>query len=78
MSLVSFACIVPTPGRVPTQRDVIALFEDRLASYKHPRDVSFLDELPRNTTGKIDFTRLRQLAMEQWSVIPSARLPQSS
>ena len=31
---------VPTQGRTLTSRQVIGLFEDRLATYKHPRDVS--------------------------------------
>ncbi len=40
--------------------EVKALFEDRLAAYKHPRDVVFLDELPRGTMGKVDVERLRE------------------
>ena len=26
---------------------------DNLAEYKHPREVNFVDELPRTTTGKV-------------------------
>ena len=33
--------------------DVLALFEARLARFKHPRDVVFVAELPRNAMGKI-------------------------
>ncbi len=32
-----------------------------IASYKKPRSVLFLDELPRLTTGKIDKVMLRSL-----------------
>jgi fatty-acyl-CoA synthase len=32
---------------------VQAFVKDNLARYKVPRDVIFLDELPRNPTGKI-------------------------
>jgi acyl-coenzyme A synthetase/AMP-(fatty) acid ligase len=31
---------------------------DRLAAYKHPREVIFLDTLPRNWHGKVDRRRL--------------------
>jgi acyl-coenzyme A synthetase/AMP-(fatty) acid ligase len=40
---------------------VLELFENRVAAYKHPRDVLFFDELPRNATGKIDRKRLRDV-----------------
>jgi acyl-coenzyme A synthetase/AMP-(fatty) acid ligase len=33
----------------------------RLAIYKHPRDVIFLDALPRNAVGKVQKTVLRDL-----------------
>ena len=33
---------------------------DRLASYKHPRDLVLLDQLPRNASGKIVKPRLRE------------------
>ncbi|MCP3687670.1 MAG: long-chain fatty acid--CoA ligase [Gammaproteobacteria bacterium] len=33
--------------------DVYALFENQLGRYKHPRDVLFIDSLPRNTMGKV-------------------------
>jgi fatty-acyl-CoA synthase len=32
-----------------------------LARYKAPRDVRFIDELPRNSTGKVLKRRLREL-----------------
>jgi len=37
---------------------------DRLADYKHPRRVWFVDELPRNATGKVMKHKLRELAAE--------------
>ena len=36
------------------------LFDGRLATYKHPRDVIFADDLPRTAIGKVDRNRLRQ------------------
>jgi acyl-coenzyme A synthetase/AMP-(fatty) acid ligase len=34
--------------------------KERIASYKYPRWVEFLDELPKTATGKIQRYRLRQ------------------
>ena len=58
---VPVACVVPVPGRSLTEEQVIALFDGRLATYKHPRDVIFLDALPRNAVGKVQKTVLRDL-----------------
>ncbi len=41
---------------------VLALFEGRLARFKHPKDVVFADALPRNALGKVLRYRLRELA----------------
>jgi fatty-acyl-CoA synthase len=40
---------------------VLALFRDRLAKYKHPRRVVFLDGLPRNAMGKLIKAELKRL-----------------
>ncbi|MGB9377469.1 MAG: AMP-binding protein, partial [Mycobacteriales bacterium] len=61
---VPVACVVPTPGRTLTAERVIGLFENRLATYKHPRDVIFLDALPRNWHGKVDRRRLRDFVAQ--------------
>ncbi len=58
---VPVACVVRAPGRTLTREQVIRLFEDRLAAYKHPRDVIFLEALPRNATDKVDRTGLHDL-----------------
>lgn len=61
---VPVACVVPTPGNTLTAEHVIGLFENRLATYKHPREVIFAEALPRNWHGKIDRRRLRELAAQ--------------
>ena len=48
-------------GRQLTPEQVIGLFENRLAAYKHPRDVMFLEVLPRNATDKVDRKRLSDM-----------------
>ena len=61
---VPVAFVVPTSGGTLTQEQVHALFDARLADYKHPREVIFLEQLPRNWHGKIDRVRLRDLAAQ--------------
>ena len=39
---------------------VLALFKDRLAKFKHPRRVVFLDSLPRNAMGKVQKFELKR------------------
>jgi malonyl-CoA/methylmalonyl-CoA synthetase len=40
--------------------DVMAAFDGRLARYKHPRRVEFVDALPRNVMGKVLKAELRR------------------
>jgi acyl-CoA synthetase (AMP-forming)/AMP-acid ligase II len=40
---------------------VLALYDGRLARYKHPHDVLFMDRLPRNVMGKVLKYELRDL-----------------
>jgi fatty-acyl-CoA synthase len=47
------AFVVLRPGAAATAGELQAFVKDNLARYKVPREVSFLDELPRNPTGKI-------------------------
>ncbi len=47
------ACIVRKPGAHLDEAAVLALFKDRLARFKHPRRVVFMDALPKNALGKV-------------------------
>ncbi|HEU4976873.1 MAG TPA: acyl-CoA synthetase [Baekduia sp.] len=47
------AFVVCTSSDVVTEDDLKAYVRDNLASFKVPREIVFLDELPRNATGKI-------------------------
>ena len=47
------AFVVLNPGASATSDDLKAHVKQHLASYKVPREVTVLDELPRNSTGKI-------------------------
>ncbi|HWE34330.1 MAG TPA: acyl-CoA synthetase [Solirubrobacteraceae bacterium] len=47
------AFVVLRPGATLTEDEVKAYVRENLARYKAPREVVFLDELPRNPTGKV-------------------------
>jgi fatty-acyl-CoA synthase len=53
------ACIVRKS--VIDEQAVLNLFRDRLAKFKHPRRVVFLDQLPKNAMGKVQKFELKQL-----------------
>ncbi len=55
------AFVVRRPGSELTEEDVKEFVKVNLARYKVPRDVTFLDELPRNPTGKVLKRRLREM-----------------
>jgi fatty-acyl-CoA synthase len=42
------------------EQSVLRLFQDRLAKFKHPRRVVFLDSLPKNAMGKVQKHELRK------------------
>jgi acyl-CoA synthetase (AMP-forming)/AMP-acid ligase II len=50
---VGRAFLVPRPGRVLAEADVLSFCRERLANYKVPRRVVIRDALPRNASGKI-------------------------
>ena len=55
------AVVVRRPGARLDEAGVLALFADRLARFKHPRRVVFVDELPKNALGKVQKGELRKL-----------------
>jgi fatty-acyl-CoA synthase len=56
---VGLAVVVPTPG-APRDADALrARLRERLAGFKVPREVRYVDELPKTATGKIRKPDLR-------------------
>jgi fatty-acyl-CoA synthase len=53
------AFVVPAPGAGLTEDAVRSHVRDNLARFKVPRDVVFVDVLPRNATGKVLKRELR-------------------
>lgn len=60
MGAVGQAHVVLRPGAVATSEDLIAWVRERLANFKVPRSVVLVDGLPRNASGKVLKTDLRQ------------------
>ena len=54
------AYVVLNPGEKVAEDDVINFCKEKLASFKKPKFVEFLDALPRNTMGKILKEELRK------------------
>ena len=54
------AVVVPREDEpAPTEQEVIAAMKSKLANFKVPKRVHFVEELPRNTMGKVQKNVLR-------------------
>ena len=58
------AFVVLKDGERATEDEIIGICRDNLASFKKPKFVQFVDELPRNSMGKV----LKHMLKEQHSV----------
>jgi acyl-coenzyme A synthetase/AMP-(fatty) acid ligase len=56
------AFVVPVSGADPTEAELVAWCREGLASFKRPRAVVMVTELPKTATGKVQRFRLRELA----------------
>ena len=56
------ACVVRKAGQQVSEDELKAFVKERLAVYKYPRIIEFIDELPKTATGKIQRFRLRDAA----------------
>ena len=54
------AIIVAKEGENPSAEDIIAWARERIAGYKLPKSVDYIDALPRNPSGKILRKDLRE------------------
>jgi acyl-CoA synthetase (AMP-forming)/AMP-acid ligase II len=54
------ACVVKKPGAEVTEAEIVGYARERIAGYKLPKSVDFIDALPRNPTGKILRRELRK------------------
>jgi acyl-CoA synthetase (AMP-forming)/AMP-acid ligase II len=54
------AVVVKAAGADPNPADIIAWARERIAGYKAPKSVDFIDALPRNPSGKVLRRELRK------------------
>ena len=60
---VPVAFVIPATDPVPTAEDLIASCRGRIASFKIPRFVVFVPELPATSSGKVQKVKLREDAL---------------
>src|SRR6266511_1291307 len=53
------AYVVRLPGRSPAPSELVDFCRERMAAFKRPRQVVFVDDLPKTATGKIQRYKLR-------------------
>ena len=58
------AFVVPASGSDPSEDELKGYVKENLARFKVPRQIEFLDELPRNATGKVLKRELREREAE--------------
>jgi len=58
---IPVAAVVLREAGAMDREAVLALFGSRIARFKHPKDVLFLDALPRNAMGKVQKFLLREI-----------------
>ncbi len=61
---VGKACVVLKPNQSATEEELLKFMTERLAKYKVPKSVSFMEALPISAAGKI----LKRELREQWIV----------
>ena len=59
--------VVLHPGMSATENEIIEFCKERLAGYKKPRSVDFMDHLPKNAQGKILRRELRAPYWKQYT-----------
>jgi long-chain acyl-CoA synthetase len=47
------AFVVPANGVIPTEEDLLAFCRERLAKYKSPKEIRFVEQIPKSPIGKV-------------------------
>ncbi len=55
------ALVVPVSGASASEEQLKSFVRERLARYKVPREIRFVDQLPRTSTGKLQRRKLGEL-----------------
>jgi len=59
-SETAVAFVILREGHTPTPAEIIQFLKPKLAGYKIPREITFIDEFPRTSTGKVLKRELRK------------------
>jgi long-chain acyl-CoA synthetase len=59
------AFVVPREGETLTAEEIIAFCREKLAAYKVPKQVEFMEDLPKSTIGKVLRRKLREMETEK-------------
>ncbi len=59
------AFIVPKKGETLTEKEVIAYCKKNLAAYKVPKQIEFMEELPKSAVGKILRRKLKEMEISK-------------
>ena len=71
LSEVGVAFVRAEPGQALTEDELLAHCRGRIASFKIPRHVVFVDDFPMTSSGKVQKVKLREDALGRWP--PAAR-----
>ncbi|MCS7267533.1 MAG: malonyl-CoA synthase [Geminicoccaceae bacterium] len=66
------ACVVRAKGAAIDEAAIQKALADKLAAFKRPKRVIFLDELPRNAMGKVQKNLLRERFADLFAAAPAA------
>ena len=63
----AFEAFSDPDGASLSDADILAALDGRLARFKQPKRLFFLDQLPRNTMGKVQKNKLREAYSEAFT-----------
>ncbi|MDA3038985.1 MAG: AMP-binding protein [Actinomycetota bacterium] len=67
MGEVGAAFVIPAPGASPSAEEIIEWCREKMANYKVPRFVWFVDQLPMTASGKVQKPELRALSRTKFA-----------
>jgi fatty-acyl-CoA synthase len=59
------ACVIPRPGAALSEAEIREFCRGRIAHFKIPRYVKFVDSFPMTVTGKVQKFKMREAAIEE-------------
>jgi fatty-acyl-CoA synthase len=68
------AWVVPRPGTEPNEDAVKEFCRGKIAHFKVPRYIKFVDEFPMTVTGKVQKYKMRELAIDELGLASAAAI----